>query len=345
VVVIGADPSQKKQSLQEVDVMIRRRAQAGAKVIVVSTEKTDLAGHQNAILLQLKAGTDLALLAGLMTAALAEGAAPGAKGLEALKKSLVSADQAAGASGVSAEQITTAAKAYAAAKNPVVVIGTGISMNEEASLQALNLALLKNAGVMPLLLEANALGVLQMGCLPDRGPGFTKAKKTGKGYSEMKSGTKALYVAGSVPDVDFKSDFLIVQASHLSPLAEKADLVLPLAALYEREGTVVNAYGKQKAFASAQPAEGLARDGADIAAEISLAISKTKGFKPKDAAAAAKKVKAGKPGAGSFKPVAARTAKPSAVSASALLMAMNQGMLAGSGVIRVMVVRELAAQR
>jgi predicted molibdopterin-dependent oxidoreductase YjgC len=345
VVVIGADPSQKKQSLQEVDVMIRRRTQAGAKVIVVSTEKTDLAGHQNAILLQLKAGTDPALLAGLMSAALAEGAAPGAKGLEALKKSLVSADQAAGASGVSAEQITTAAKAYAAAKNPVVVIGTGISMNEESSLQALNLALLKNAGVMPLLLEANALGVLQMGCLPDRGPGFTKAKKTGKGYSEMKSGTKALYVAGSVPDVDFKSDFLIVQASHLSPLAEKADLVLPLAALYEREGTVVNAYGKQKAFASAQPAEGLARDGADIAAEISLAISKTKGFKPKDAVTAAKKVKAGKPGAGSFKPVAARTAKPSAVSASALLMAMNQGMLAGSGVIRVMVVRELAAQR
>jgi len=48
VVVIGADPSQKKQTMQEADVMIRRRAQAGAKVIVVSTEKTDLAHHANA---------------------------------------------------------------------------------------------------------------------------------------------------------------------------------------------------------------------------------------------------------------------------------------------------------
>ena len=75
VIVIGSDPSQKKQSLQEVNVMIRRRAQAGAKVIVVSTEKTDLAGHPNAVLLQLKAGSDPVLLAGLMTAVLPEGAA------------------------------------------------------------------------------------------------------------------------------------------------------------------------------------------------------------------------------------------------------------------------------
>ena len=74
VVVIGADPSQKGQSLQEIDVMIRRRAQAGAKIIVVSTEKIGLAHHANAILLQLKAGTDTALLAGVMSAALAEGA-------------------------------------------------------------------------------------------------------------------------------------------------------------------------------------------------------------------------------------------------------------------------------
>jgi predicted molibdopterin-dependent oxidoreductase YjgC len=345
VVVIGADPSQKKQSLQEVDVMIRRRAQAGAKMIVVSTEKTGLAGHQNAILLQLKAGTDTALLAGLMSAALAEGASPEAKGLDALKKSLVSVEAAASASGVAAEQIAAAAKAYAAAKNPVVVIGTGVSMNEEASQQALNLALVKNAGVLPLMLEANAQGVLQMGCLPDRGPGFAKAKKAGKGYSEMKSGMKALYVAGSVPDADFKADFLIVKASHLSPIAEKADLVLPMAALYEREGAVVNTYGKQKAFTPVQGVEGLAKDGADIAAEISLMISKTKGFKLKDAAAAAKKVKTGKPGAGSFKPVAVKAAKPVAVSASAFIMAMNQGMLSGSGVTKVMVVREPAAQR
>jgi predicted molibdopterin-dependent oxidoreductase YjgC len=344
VVVIGADPSQKKQTMQEADVMIRRRAQAGAKVIVVSTDKTDLAHHANAILLQLKAGTDTALLAGLMSAALAEGAAPSAKGLDALKKSLVTVEAAASASGVPAEQIMLAAKAYATAKNPIVVIGTGISANEEASTQALNLALLKDAGVLPLLPEANAVGVMQMGCLSDLGPGFAKIKKAGKSYSEMRSGMKALFVAGSVPE-DLKADFLVVQASHLDALAEKADVVLPMAALYERGGTIVTTYGSQKTFAPAQDAAGVAKDGADIAAELSLVLSKTKGFTMKDMVAAAKKAKTAKPAAAAFKPVAAKAGKPASESTTALLMALNAGLLAQSAVKKVLVVQESVAKR
>jgi predicted molibdopterin-dependent oxidoreductase YjgC len=345
VVVIGADPSQKKQTMQEADVMIRRRAQAGAKVIVVSTEKTDLAHHANALLLQLKAGTDTSLLAGLMSAALAEGAAPSAKGLDAMKKSLVTVEAAASASGVAAEQILAAAKAYAAAKHPVVVIGTGVSASEEASTQALNLALLKNAGVMPLLPEANALGVMQMGCLSDLGPGFAKIKKAGKSYSEMRSGMKALFVAGNVPDADLKSDFLVVQTSHLTPLAEKADVVLPMAALYERGGTIVTTYGQQKSFTPAQDPEGVAKDGADIAAELSLVLSKAKGFTVKDVTAAAKKAKAAKPTAAAFKPVAAKAVKPASESTTAILMALNAGLLAQSAVKKVLVVQESVAKR
>jgi predicted molibdopterin-dependent oxidoreductase YjgC len=344
VVIIGADPSQKKQTMQEADVMIRRRAQAGAKVIVVSTEKTDLAHHANAILLQLKAGTDTSLLAGLMSAVLAEGAAPSAKGLDALKKSLVTVEAAASASGVPAEQIMLAAKAYAAAKNPIVVIGTGISASEEASTQALNLALLKDAGVLPLLPEANAVGVMQMGCLSDLGPGFAKVKKAGKNYSEMRSGMKALFVAGSVPE-DLMADFLVVQASHLDALAEKADVVLPMTALYERGGTIVNTYGKQKTFAPAQDPEGVAKDGADIAAELSLVLSKAKGFTMKDVTAAAKKAKAAKPAAAAFKPVAAKAGKPASESTTALLMALNAGLLAQSAVKKVLVVQETVAKR
>jgi len=344
VVVIGADPSQKQQSMQEADVMIRRRAQAGAKVIVVSTEKTDLAHHANAILLQVKAGTDTVLLAGLMSAALAEGAAPTAKGLDALKKALVSVDAAALASGVAAEQIAAAGKAYAAAKSPVVVIGTGISASEEASLQALNLALLKNAGVLPLLPEANALGVMQMGCLADLGPGHVKSKKAGKGYGDMKAGMKALYVAGSVP-TDLKADFLVVQTSHMDALAEKADVVLPMAALYERDGTIVNTYGRQKTVTPAQDPEGVAKDGANIAAELSLVLSKAKGFTAKDVTAAAKKTKAGKLSAATFKPVAAKAVKPASESTTAILMAVNAGLLAQSAVKQVLVAREAMAKR
>ncbi len=336
VVVIGADPTQKGQSLQEVDVMIRRRAQAGARIIVVNPGKIGLTTHTNAVHLELKPGTDAALLAGVMSAALAEGLTSSQKGLEGLKKSLVSADEASKISGVPAEKIAEAAKAYAASKQPVVIFGTGISASEEASLQALNLALLKNAGVVPLMLEANALGVMQMGCL---------SEKKGKGYSEMKSGMKALYIAGSVPDADFKADFIIVQASHTNALTEKADLMLPMTALYEKQGTIVDTYGVQKTFGQAQQSAGEIKDSVEITAEISAAVSKTKAFKAKDIASLVKKVKAGKLGAGAFNPVKAAAAKPYGISGAVLLMAMNKGLLSGSSVIKVIEVRETVTSR
>jgi predicted molibdopterin-dependent oxidoreductase YjgC len=345
VVVVGADPSQKKQSLQEVDVMIRRRAQAGAKVIVVNTVKTDLAGHQNAIHLQLKPGTDSILLAGLMSAALFEGAVPSAKGLDELKKSLLSVDDAAAGSGVSSDQLVTAAKAFAAAKNPVVVIGTGISGDEEASLQALNLALLKNSGVIPLLPEANALGVLRAGCRFDMEPGFAKVKKSGVGYKDMKAGMKALVIAGALPDADFKSDFLVVIASHQSSLVEKADVVLPLAALYERQGSILNVYGNIKTLVQAQAIAGEAKDGADIAAELSQVISKTKGFKLKDVHADVKKLKFRKLSVSTFKPVGAKAVTSPVASSSAILAAINRGLLSESAVSKVLTVQQPVTQK
>jgi predicted molibdopterin-dependent oxidoreductase YjgC len=345
VVLIGADPSQKKQALQEVEVMIRRRAQAGAKILVVNPDKIELATHQNALHLQLKEGTDTVLLAGLMSAAIAEGATSPAKGLDALQKSLVTVENAASLSGVSAELIMNAAKAFANAKQPVVVIGAGISANEDASLQALNLALLRDAGVLPLMLEANTHGAILMGCRPDMGPGYASVKKAGNGYREMKTGMKALMISGAVPDADFKSDFIVVLASHMTGLAEKADVVLPLTSLYEKHGTIINTYGTAKTAAQAQVAPGDAKDGAVISAELSQMISKTKGFTVKDVAAAVKKIKAGKPGASSFKPVKAKPVQSAAVSASNLLMAMNQGMISGSGIARVIVVTDAAVRK
>ncbi len=345
VVLIGADPSQKKQALQEVDVMIRRRAQAGAKIIVVNPDRIELASHQNAMHLQLKAGTDSALLAGLMSAVLAEGAVSSAKGMDALKKSLVTVDAAASESGVSIESISNAAKAFATAQHAVVVIGSGIAANGEASQQALNLALLKNAGILPLMLEANALGVLRMGCMPDQGPGAAKVKKTGKNYRDMKSGMKALHLVGSMAHTDFKSDFLIVQASHMTPLAEKADIVLPMAAFYEKHGTIVNTYGTMKTVARAQQPAEQVKDGIAITLEISAAMSKTKVLEEKDIITAVKKVKAGKITAGSFNPVKAGSTMPYGISSTVLLATMHQGLLSRSAVAQVMVVNEGAFQR
>jgi predicted molibdopterin-dependent oxidoreductase YjgC len=345
IVVIGADPSQKGQSLQEIDVMIRRRAQAGAKIIVVNPDTIGLTTHVNAIHLELKPGTDTALLAGVMSAALAEGLTTKQKELDGLKKELLAADAASTISGVPVEKIVEAAKVYAASKQPVVIFGTGISVSEDASFQALNLANLKHAGVIPLMLEANALGVMQMGCLSDMGPGFAKAKKAGKSYAEMKSGMGALFIAGNVPDTDFKADVMIVQASHANALTEKADLVLPMTALYEKQGTIVTTYGQQKVVAQAQPAADGVKDGVAIAEAISAAVSKTKAITAKDVAALVKKAKTGKLGAGALKPVKAATAKPYGMSTTILLLAMNQGLLSGSTVMKVIEVKHAVMQK
>jgi predicted molibdopterin-dependent oxidoreductase YjgC len=280
-----------------------------------------------------------------MSAALAEGLTAKGKEFEALKKELVTADQASSVSGVSAEKIVEAAKAYAAAKQPVVVFGTGISASEDASLQALNLANLKSAGVLPLMLEANALGVMQMGCLSDLGPGFAKIKKAGKNYSSMKSGMGVLFVAGNVPGADFKAGTLIVQASHANALTEKADLVLPMTALYEKQGTIVNTYGRQKAFAQALPAVGDAKDGVEIVETLSASISKTKVIDAKDVASLVKKAKIGKIGAGALNPVKAAAAKAYGISATVLLLAMNQGLLSKSTVIKVLEVKQPVMQK
>jgi NADH dehydrogenase/NADH:ubiquinone oxidoreductase subunit G len=156
----------------------------------------------------------------------------------------------------------------------------------------------------------------------------------------MRSGMKALFVAGNVPDAELKAEFLVVQTSHLTPLAEKADVVLPMAALYERGGTIVTIYGSQKTFVPVQDPEGVAKDGADIAAELSLVLSKAKGFTVKDVTAAAKKAKAAKLAVAAFKPVAAKAGKPVAESTTAILMALNAGLLAQSAVKKVLVVQE-----
>ena len=87
-----------------------------------------------------------------------------------------------------------------------------------------------------------------------------------------------------------------------------------------------------------KPAAGDVKDGVEIAAAISSAISKTKAFKAKDIASAVKKVKAGKIAAGSFKPVKAATAKAYGMSATVLLRAMNEGMLKGSKLFKVIAV-------
>ena len=114
-----------------------------------------------------------------------------------------------------------------------------------------------------------------------------------------------------------------------------------------RNGSIVamTYYGAQKVFAQAQQPAPEIRDGVEIAADISAIMSKAKAFTAKEIVSLVKKVKTGKLAAGAFNPVKAAAAKPYGASATVLLMAMNQGLLSGSAVVKVMEVKQPVMQK
>jgi hypothetical protein len=58
-----------------------------------------------------------------------------------------------------------------------------------------------------------------------------------------------------------------------------------------------------------------------------------------------KKVKSGKLGAGTFSPAKAAAAKPYGISGAILLAAMNQGLVSGSGISKILEARERVLQK
>ena len=116
---------------------------------------------------------------------------------------------------------------------------------------------------------ANSRGAADMGLYPDLLPGYHRIADTGKFHQEWgsipaekglslpemveaaKAGKlKALYVVGSNPvgrrDIDpfvFSKTFVVVQEMFLTETANIADVVLPAANAYEKDGTMTNTCG------------------------------------------------------------------------------------------------------
>jgi NADH-quinone oxidoreductase subunit G len=96
---------------------------------------------------------------------------------------------------------------------------------------------------------SNSRGAMDMGLLPDLGPGYHAAGKAGLSADEM-LGAKDLDVlwlvganplAGATPA---GKPFVVVQDLFLTESAEQADVVLPSASAYEKNGTVTNVCGE-----------------------------------------------------------------------------------------------------
>ncbi len=95
---------------------------------------------------------------------------------------------------------------------------------------------------------ANSRGAIDMGLTPELLPGYAPSGKAGMHVEEMLGAQlSALWVVGANPfkgGVQRKTDFLVVQDMFLTETAQQADVVLPAASAYEKNGTVTNTSGQ-----------------------------------------------------------------------------------------------------
>jgi predicted molibdopterin-dependent oxidoreductase YjgC len=178
--------------------------------------------------------------------------------------------------GIEAEAIDAAAKAFAEAENGIILFGleAGNDPSLRAAVEALALitghAGRANSGVIAILPHANSRGAADMGIVPDRLPGYVPVEgEAGLSAREMLSGAgglKGMLIAGADPAAESESyksvleqlDFLVAQELFLTETAQLADVVLPAKGVAERDGTFTNLERRVQAFDAGAPAPGQA---------------------------------------------------------------------------------------
>jgi NADH-quinone oxidoreductase subunit G len=111
-------------------------------------------------------------------------------------------------------------------------------------------SLAKPVKYVPLVDYSNSRGASDMGLLPDLLPGYHPADQPGLSLDEMLAATDvdALWIVGANPlaraQLNSASAFVVVQDLFLTESALRADVVLPAASAYEKNGTVTNVCGE-----------------------------------------------------------------------------------------------------
>ncbi len=186
--------------------------------------------------LKVKSGTEAAVLHALMQAS----GKPAPHDLAAYTPEAVAAK-----AGVTAEKITLAAQALAVAQSPVLVYGKGLPA--ETLTAVAGLAKLLGAKVVGVKGQANSLAAAAYG--------LDQALEV--------KGSQAVFVAlgDEAPSQKLvqaleQAPFLAVQASYVSPLTARADVVLPVEMWAEQAGHYVSLDGRvQAAQRGVTPAE------------------------------------------------------------------------------------------
>jgi len=282
IMTIGVNACQWSRALPAHDAKIRKTVSGGAKLIVLDPADSAYAGIA-AKNLKVAEGTDTYALAAIMSVLvkenmIAEGRSLKANGLDAVKADASAADAAklADAAGLSLDDVKEAADLIAKAKLPMILYSTGVTGKDNGAdvvLSALNLAALAGGQVIPVLLDANAVGAAMMGLSTATLPGFAAAPAGGMNTAQMlKGGLDFLYTVGDVPAGGKPASFVVAQVSHMNGIAEQADVVLPAPAFIEQDGSIINYYGAERTLWSVMASEAEYFSPWEVAAELSERI-------------------------------------------------------------------------
>jgi NADH-quinone oxidoreductase subunit G len=103
---------------------------------------------------------------------------------------------------------------------------------------------------VPLVDYSNSRGASDMGLMPELLPGYKPSGTPGMTVAQMLAAESldVLWVVGANPlksaELRVKNAFVVVQEMFLTETAQAADLVLPAASAYEKNGTVTNVCGE-----------------------------------------------------------------------------------------------------
>ena len=229
-----------EEGTSALDAIVRRRVNAGAKLLVVNSGEPKIASAATAFV----GGDEIKALEEIAQALISKGVKAPKEMIEALAH--VNPSDAA----------MNAADIFKAANAPVILAAPSLYR------AAANLSLIKGDAVA-VPLEANAKGVVMMGMTSE-----------GRKFSEIiSSGSKLVYAVGEMP-ISGRPDtgFLIAQTSHLTDLAMQADLVLPSAPALESDGSVIDYLGRAKQVNRTCPSAGESKQNTEIIVAIAAAM-------------------------------------------------------------------------
>ena len=273
-----------------VGVPIKRAARKSTKLVVIDTREVELTRYAH-LWLRPAPGTELMLLGGVLKSIVDQGLekeewlTENCESPATLHYALhsVDIDEVVRTTQVPAEDIAEAARFYAKADSSSIVYGLdniAADLERDCVLALINIALMTGnlgkpgAGLFPMRRGANEQGAWDVGCLPDRLPGYRRVSEAadrqaveevwgaavpetpGLGLGQIVEAArdrrlKAAVVIADSPNFTGKRfggalaalenlEFLVVHDTFLTSLAQQAQVVLPRVTFAEKDGTYTN---------------------------------------------------------------------------------------------------------